>query len=94
MKLIDVENITDEDIYFALDPECASQFPNVLQDIKDMLNGEPVAFNIDNVIKRIKEESFEVENGLIPGMSFEAVFTDVVVDIINNRGIKKSVENK
>lgn len=73
MKLIDLENITDEDIYFALGPECASQFPNVLQDIKDMLNGESVAFNIDNVIKRIKEESFEVENGLIPGMSFEAV---------------------
>ena len=87
MKLIDIENITDEDIYFALGPECASQFPDVLQYVKDMLNEESVSFNVDNVIEKIKEESFEVENSLVPGMSFEAVFTDVVVDIINNRGI-------
>ena len=94
MKLIDIDNITDDDIYFALGPECTSQFPDVLQNIKDMLNDQPEAFNIDNVIKEIKEESFEIENDLIPGMSFEAVFTDVVVDIINDRGIEKNTENK
>ena len=94
MKLIDAENITDDDIYFALGPECASQFPDVLQSIKDMLNEQPRAFNINNVTKEIKEESFEVENDLIPGMSFDAVFADVAVDIINDRGIKKSIENK
>lgn len=94
MKLIDTENITDDDIYFALGPECVSQFPDVLQNIKDMLNEQPEDFNIDNVIKEIKEESFEVENDLIPGMSFDAVFADVTVDIINDRGIKRSIENK
>lgn len=94
MKLIDIDNITDDDIYFALGPECASQFPDVLQNMKDMLNEQQEDFNIDNVIKEIKEESFEVENGLIPGMSFDAVFTNVVVDIINDKGIKKSIENK
>ena len=92
MKLIDAENITDDDIYFALGPECASQFPDVLQSIKDMLNEQPKAFNINNVTKEIKEESFEVENGSIPGMLFDAAFTDTVVDIINERGIKHDRE--
>ena len=53
-----------------------------------MLNEQPEAFNINNVIKDIEEESFEVEYDEIPGMSFDAIFTDVVVDIINDRGIK------
>ena len=30
MKLMDIDNITDDDIYFTLGPECASQFPDVL----------------------------------------------------------------
>lgn len=94
MKLIDIENITDEDIYFALGPECASQFPDVLQNVKDMLNEQYEDFNIDNVIKDIEEESFEIENDFAPGMSFEAVFTDVVIDIINDRGIKKNTEGE
>lgn len=92
MKLIDADNITDDDIYFALGPECASQFSDVLQSIKDMLNEQLEAFNIDNVIKDIKEESFEVEHDEIPGMLFDAAFTDTVVDIINERGIKHDRE--
>ena len=59
-----------------------------------IINDQLVAFDVDNVIEEIKENSFEVENGLIPGMSFDAVFADVAVDIINDRGIKKSRENK
>lgn len=57
-----------------------------------MLNTEPVAFDADNVIEEIKENSFEVENDLIPGMSFDAAFTDTVVSIINERGIKHDRE--
>lgn len=94
MKLIDIDNITDDDIYFALGPECASQFQDAVEDIRNMLNDQLVAFDVDDVIEEIKENSFEVENGLIPGMSFDAVFADVAVDIINDRGIKKSIENK
>lgn len=90
MKLIDVENITDEDILFYLGPK----YESCIEDIRNMLNEQSVAFDIGNVIEEIKEESFEVENDLIPGMSFDAVFADVAVDIINDRGIKKSIENK
>lgn len=88
MRLIDIDNITDEDIYFALGPECASQFQDAVEDIRNMINDQPVAFDVDNVIKEIKENSFEVEHDEIPGMSFNANFTDTVVDIINDRGIK------
>ena len=92
MKLIDIDNITDDDIYFALGPECASQFQDAVEDIRNMLNDQSVAFDVDNVIEEIKENSFEVENGSIPGMLFDAAFTDTVVDIINERGIKHDRE--
>lgn len=38
MKLIDIDNITDDDIYFALGPECALQFQDAVEDIRNMLN--------------------------------------------------------
>lgn len=90
MRLIDIENILDDDILFYLGPEYAS----CVEDVRNMLKDQSEAFNIGNVIKEIKDESFEVENDFAPGMSFEAVFTDAVVDIINNRGIEKNTENK
>ena len=63
MRLIDADNIVDSDIANALGVEYYSCLP----DIRDMLNDEPTAFDLDEVIRKLEFEmqkaKEEVENG-------------------------------
>ena len=89
MRLIDIEDLkgcviirphTHEDI-MAIE-SCSEKIAH-----KDI----PTAFDIDNVIKEIRDESFEVQVDAIPYTSFNGILTDDVISIINE-GIK--TENK
>ena len=52
MRLIDVDEITDADITNALGMEYCSCLP----DIRDMLNDQPTAYELDEVMKRLEKE--------------------------------------
>lgn len=52
MRLIDADNIVDSDIANALGTEYYSCIP----DIRDMLNDEPTAFDLDKVVNKLEKE--------------------------------------
>ena len=90
MRLIDIEKLKG----------CAIVRPHTHEDImaiescseKIAHKDIPTAFDINKIIKEIRDESFEVQVDAIPVTSFNGNFTDDVIDIINDRGIK--TENK
>lgn len=54
MRLIDVDRITDSDIANSLGMEYCSCAP----DIRDMLNDQPTAYDLDGVVNELKREKF------------------------------------
>ena len=52
MRLIDADNIVDSDIANALGAEYYSCVP----DIRDMLNDEPTAFDLDKIVNKLEKE--------------------------------------
>lgn len=54
MKLIDVDRITDSDIADSLGLEYCSCAP----DVRNMLNDQPTAYNLDGVVNELKREKF------------------------------------
>ena len=81
MRLIDIEKLKG----------CAIVRPHTHEDImaiescseKIVHKDIPTAFDINNVIKEIRDESFEVQVDAIPGTSFNGILTDDVISIIN-----------
>lgn len=81
MRLIDIEKLKG----------CAIVRPHTHEDImaiescseKITHKDIPTAFDINNVIKEIRDESFEVQVDAIPDASFNGILTDDVISIIN-----------
>lgn len=81
MRLIDIEKLKG----------CAIVRPHTHEDImaiescseKIAYKDIPTAFDINNVIKEIRDESFEVQVDAIQDTSFNGIITDDVISIIN-----------
>lgn len=81
MRLIDIEKLKG----------CAIVRPHTHEDImaiescseKIAHKDIPTAFDINNVIKEIRDESFEVQVDAIKDTSFNGIITDDVISIIN-----------
>ena len=83
--------ISRSELIKELNKYCGSQRYLVSENIREIINNQPTAYDVDKVTEELRERSREYNSGVRLHGKPEEMITDEVIEIVKQGGIEKNV---